>query len=171
MKIKLSKSQWEGIGKKAGWIKTADKISDCCSAPASGEMVDMGICPECKEHCEFIDDDEQEQNHPEEKKLSFTYGTTPENIILKQVRDQTPNGYSMHIKSNSEWRILAKAVNQGIDSHLQGFTRSTFDNKTGKVLIHPEEMPILLRRLMEDSSDEAMSLRTDILATLGIEEI
>jgi len=24
MKIKLSKSQWEGIGKKAGWMKTAD---------------------------------------------------------------------------------------------------------------------------------------------------
>jgi hypothetical protein len=27
MKIKLSKSQWEGIGKKAGWIKTAE-LSD-----------------------------------------------------------------------------------------------------------------------------------------------
>ena len=29
MKIKLSKSQWEGIGKKAGWIKTAEKTVVC----------------------------------------------------------------------------------------------------------------------------------------------
>jgi hypothetical protein len=26
MKIKLSKSQWEGIGKKAGWVKIARKL-------------------------------------------------------------------------------------------------------------------------------------------------
>jgi hypothetical protein len=28
MKIKLSKSQWEGIGKKAGWIKSAASQED-----------------------------------------------------------------------------------------------------------------------------------------------
>jgi len=27
MKIKLSKSQWEGIGKKAGWVKASQAIS------------------------------------------------------------------------------------------------------------------------------------------------
>jgi hypothetical protein len=29
MKIKLSKSQWEGIGKKAGWMKRAQYQSKC----------------------------------------------------------------------------------------------------------------------------------------------
>ena len=28
MKIKISKSQWEGIGKKAGWIKEAGNKID-----------------------------------------------------------------------------------------------------------------------------------------------
>ncbi len=31
------------------------KISDCCGAEATGEMEDVGICPDCKEHCEFVD--------------------------------------------------------------------------------------------------------------------
>jgi hypothetical protein len=30
MKIKLSKSQWEGIGRKAGWIRTAQNQADNC---------------------------------------------------------------------------------------------------------------------------------------------
>tara|TARA_B110000503_G_scaffold75306_1_gene116256 strand:+ start:2553 stop:2672 length:120 start_codon:yes stop_codon:yes gene_type:complete len=30
--------------------------SDCCGAETT-EM-DMGICPDCLEHCEFTDDDE-----------------------------------------------------------------------------------------------------------------
>lgn len=37
------------------------KVSDCCSAPAT-ELYseDLGICPECKEHCEFVDPDDDE---------------------------------------------------------------------------------------------------------------
>jgi hypothetical protein len=27
-------------------------MSDCCGMPMSGEMIDVGICPECKEHCD-----------------------------------------------------------------------------------------------------------------------
>jgi len=30
-----------------------DYLSICCGATGTGEMVDIGICPECKEHCEF----------------------------------------------------------------------------------------------------------------------
>lgn len=29
-------------------------ISDCCSADMDGTMADMGICPECLEHCEVV---------------------------------------------------------------------------------------------------------------------
>jgi hypothetical protein len=31
-----------------------DQISDCCGASAAGEMIDIGLCPDCKEHCSFI---------------------------------------------------------------------------------------------------------------------
>lgn len=34
------------------------KISDCCQAPATDPvMQDYGICPECKDHCEFIEEE------------------------------------------------------------------------------------------------------------------
>ena len=32
--------------------------SDCCGAYT--DMTEYGICPECLEHCEFIDEDEDE---------------------------------------------------------------------------------------------------------------
>lgn len=107
----------------------------------------------------------------ESKRLSFSFGTTPENIIKEKVLEQTPSGYPMHIKSRNEWVAIAKAVNQGIDSRLEGFTRSKFDNKTGQCVIHPEEMTTFLRRLFEDGGEEAWGLRSAILETLGIEEI
>jgi len=28
-------------------------VSDCCGADA-GEWEDVGVCPQCKEHCEFV---------------------------------------------------------------------------------------------------------------------
>jgi hypothetical protein len=33
-------------------------VSDCCGA--STFMTEYGLCPECLEHCEFIDEDEDE---------------------------------------------------------------------------------------------------------------
>ena len=42
-------------------------FSDCCGAEA-GEMLDIEICPACKEHCEWVDD-ENENNHPTRAKL------------------------------------------------------------------------------------------------------
>ena len=32
------------------------KISNCCGA-SNIDFEDYGICPECREHCEFIEDD------------------------------------------------------------------------------------------------------------------
>lgn len=34
-------------------------VSECCGVEA-GEYLDYGLCPECKEHCDFVDDDEEE---------------------------------------------------------------------------------------------------------------
>ena len=39
------------------------KYSDCCGAPAYscfGDFEDVGICPDCREHCEFIEEEEEE---------------------------------------------------------------------------------------------------------------
>lgn len=46
------------------------RVSDCCGAGARGfagphgtidcDTEDMGICPMCGEHCEFIDPEEEE---------------------------------------------------------------------------------------------------------------
>jgi len=55
MKIKLSKSQWEGIGKKAGWMKKANEdYSDMVRVvppicPSCGESLneDDFVCPSC----------------------------------------------------------------------------------------------------------------------------
>lgn len=39
----------------------AQKISDCCGAtPTDPIMLDLGICPDCKDHCEFINEEEDE---------------------------------------------------------------------------------------------------------------
>jgi hypothetical protein len=112
-----------------------------------------------------------ETQDTDEKMLSFSFGTTPEDVIKKRVNIETPKGYSMQIKNQDEWKTISDVVNQGIDSHLEGFTRSKFDHNTGKCIIHPEEMTTFLRRLYEAGDDSSWSLRGDILATLGIEEI
>lgn len=41
------------------------KYSDCCGANISNgdnDFEDIGICPHCGEHCEFISEDEDEES-------------------------------------------------------------------------------------------------------------
>ena len=101
----------------------------------------------------------------------FSFGTTPDKVIKVQVKKETPSGYPMTIKSQKEWNVIAQAVNQNIDSHLEAFTRSAFHSDTGVCIIHPDEMPTFLRRLYEAGDEESWSLRSAILDTLDIEEI
>lgn len=109
---------------------------------------------------------------------TFTYGTTPKEVIIAACKEQCPDGYHMTIRCQDEWGWIAQAVNKGIDAHLEALTeRSTFDN--GTCLVHPEELHVLLRRLDEIGmemepdlqGDDPCSLRTAILSTLDIEEI
>lgn len=69
--------------------------------------------------------------------------------------------------------LVKKAVNQGIDSHLEGcfvVGKDTYDVQGSWLhcYISPESLPVLLRRLSE-ICDEAHLLASDILGTLGIE--
>ena len=112
---------------------------------------------------------------------TFSFGECPDPIIQQACLDQCENGYPMTIKDPVEWGWIATAVNQGIDSHLEALTnRSTFNN--GTCLIHPEELHVLCRRLLEmgwnetedqiqGRADSPHSLRSAILTTLDIEEI
>lgn len=80
-----------------------------------------------------------------------------------------PELFPMHIKSQDEWDIIVAVVNQGIDAHLEAFTRSTFEDD-GQCVIHPEEMHIFLRRLEENGAEEAYSLREDIIYIMCCED-
>ena len=74
-----------------------------------------------------------------------------------------------------DYVVFAEAWNQGIDSHLEALTeRSSVEEKSDRfgtrahISIHPEELPVLIRRLLGNGSDEAGSLATDILTSLEI---
>jgi hypothetical protein len=107
----------------------------------------------------------------DEKKQSYNYGECPDEAITEACMQQCPDGFPMTIRSKDEWRALAEAWNQGIDSHLEGMARSTADNTTGKVLVHPSELCTLLRRLNNSDNEVSSDLRSGILQSLGIEEI
>ena len=41
------------------------KVSDCCGAyPVSNgdnDTIDIGICPDCGDHCEYVEEDEDSE--------------------------------------------------------------------------------------------------------------
>lgn len=57
-----------------------------------------------------------------------------------------------------------KVVNQGIDSRLEGFTRSRFsdDGRRMECDVSEEELQIFVRRLLELDKEEAGMLADDI---------
>lgn len=73
--------------------------------------------------------------------------------------------------NSDDYKIMKDAVNQGIDSHLEAFTKSEFKkspNFNNKFLwnIHVSELPILYRRLEklydETGNEDYMSIADDI---------
>ena len=32
-----------------------ERVSDCCGAEPVGESEDLGICPECYDHCDYVE--------------------------------------------------------------------------------------------------------------------
>ena len=66
-----------------------------------------------------------------------------------------------------DFNLFKGIVNQGIDSSLEGFTKSVFEKsptRPGFFLFNfdKSELPVLLRRLEENGSDEALSWKSDI---------
>ena len=64
----------------------------------------------------------------------------------------------------SDCDLFVSVWNQGIDSHLQAFTRSKNRWEDGRLCldIHRDELPILLRRLRELETEDADMWADDI---------
>jgi len=58
MKLKMSKSQWEEIGKKAGWMKTAREMAKChmCGKLAVTNDDGNDLCdnPKCSNYMKVV---------------------------------------------------------------------------------------------------------------------
>lgn len=57
-------------------------------------------------------------------------------------------------------KLFVDIVNKGIDSHLEGFVKSKFNRRVFD--FHKTEIPILLRRLEEIGTEEALQWKDDI---------
>jgi hypothetical protein len=72
------------------------------------------------------------------------------------------------LANSDDAKLFTSIVNQGIDAHLEAFTKSKFDHKpvnglTRLVLdFEVSELPLLCRRLDEIGSDEAEAWASDI---------
>lgn len=78
---------------------------------------------------------------------------------------QHPDFISISTPVNSEdFNLFQSIVNIGIDSHLEGFTKSMFFLDCGRFYFHfhKTETPILFRRLMAIGSFEANTWMEDI---------
>lgn len=92
------------------------------------------------------------------------------NTMKEPIKEADSNEYleiTTPIGSEDD-KLFVGIVNQGIDSHLEGFTKSKFDVEdrgNGKRRIfnfHTSEIPILIRRLEDESSEEAEMWARDI---------
>ena len=68
------------------------------------------------------------------------------------------------VLGSDDSKLFAQAINVGIDSHLEGFTKSKFSKKGDRLVLEfaLSELPILLRRLEEIGTPEALSWKEDI---------
>lgn len=70
------------------------KISDCCGVPPIGNSDDYGICPECKEHCDYVNDNADDRTGMTNYKgfqlnHSFIYKDGKEVFIRSWRQDRT----------------------------------------------------------------------------------
>lgn len=98
---------------------------------------------------------------------TYSAGLTPKKVLVDAINGER---YSMSLVGEARDTVTA-AVNEGIDSYLEAFTDSTFDDDGHRLRcdVGPDDMLVLLRRL--DESGDPDNLRGSILSTLDIEEV
>lgn len=91
------------------------------------------------------------------------------------IRKALGKTYHMSLVGNDA-QLIVNVVNQGIDSQLQAVTNSQFRWMSNGIInrlvceVSTDDMLIILRRLDEMDDDEAHSLRSSILYSVGIED-
>lgn len=100
--------------------------------------------------------------NPDTSKQDAEYAAS----VRKNNPDDTAEGYfpiTTPIGSQDD-KMFVDVVNKGIDSHLEGFTKSKFTVQGNRRVFnfHKSELPILLRRLEELGTDEALQWKDDI---------
>lgn len=88
---------------------------------------------------------------------------------VKEVEETNPNFLPITTPVGSpDDKLFTEVINQGIDSHLEGFVKSKFEIKNSSLgnrrifNFHREEIPILLRRLEEIGTPESLQWKEDI---------
>lgn len=110
-----------------------------------------------------------------------TDDATYEALRSELVRRQGDKPFPMQL-NGTDYAVFAQTWNMGIDSHLEALTERSTVKQVGHrvhVSIHPEELPVLVRRLFElgendDSEDyddeKPDSLARSILYCVGLED-
>jgi hypothetical protein len=64
----------------------------------------------------------------------------------------------------SDYKMFLGVWNQGIDSHLEAFTKSKYNENNGRLCLdfHISELHILVRRLQELGTEQAETWANDI---------
>jgi len=97
---------------------------------------------------------------------SLTFGDIPEDLTIEEP-------YEMGLNA-SDLETFAAIVSQGMDSHLEAvfFTEHSRSNTHCHVTIDDSKsMRCFLRRCMESDNEDAESLASSIMETLGFEWI
>ena len=94
-------------------------ISDCCGVAIPLEGIDYGICPECKEHCEVIDEEENDESIQLESQVvpnevlageqfeGIFIGLAVSNYLLgKDEYDRNPSYNNEHYHCKAEHNML-----------------------------------------------------------------
>jgi hypothetical protein len=101
--------------------------------------------------------------------VSLDFGELP---AREDFLERAAGEYPMVIRDPKEWAILAAAINQGIDAHLEAVATLKADHTTGELVIADAgSLHTLLRRLNESGDETAEDLASVILHTLGYEWI
>ena len=103
--------------------------------------------------------------------------------VLQAIEATDSDPFTMTIRCQVEWAVIAQCVNQGIDAYLEACCikgRDIYDN--GHCKVSPQSLCVLLRRLgdsefkatddhsAEDLWDAATSLQSSIFMVLGIDD-
>lgn len=85
----------------------------------------------------------------------------------------TREPYPMEFHRGKELDAICCAINQGIDSYLQAvhFTQGRGEHGRMKIIVEPQSVSVLVRRLLESGNEDAEMLASDICGTIGIELI